>query len=74
MSHEVNGITADPLAKVAQVLTSHREQLDDHERRIELIEAAKDKDERERRNFAGVLLLQTILFIANMVVGYFARR
>lgn len=30
MSREVNGITADPLAKVAQVLTSHREQLDDH--------------------------------------------
>jgi hypothetical protein len=23
MSHEVNGITADPLAKVANVLTSH---------------------------------------------------
>ena len=74
MSHEVNGITADPLAKVAQVLTSHKERLDDHSRRIEHIEASRDRDERERKNFASVLLLQTVLFVANMVVSYLARR
>ena len=71
----INGITQDPMAKVAQVLVDHQSTLDEHGRRIGDLEEAREKDARSReedararRNLTWSMILQSLLFILNLIV------
>jgi hypothetical protein len=72
----INGITQEPMAKVAQALGEIKTTTDDHERRIGDLEKAREKDmeareqdNRSRRSLTITLIFQSLLFIANLVAA-----
>lgn len=71
---DINGITADPMAKVASALSRHETTLGEHERRLCEMEEAKEQDARSRKAFTWSMILQAAFFALNIVVTYLARK
>lgn len=69
---DINGITADPMAKVASALSRHETTLGEHERRLYEMEEAKEQDARSRKTFTWSMILQAAFFALNMLTTYLA--